>query len=83
VEAQIVGYLQTRVGNLNRLLSLSVTPEQRQQVKQLFGAWKQQPKQIQFIPFGKGEFQIVQYHAKSIAAATDTKLHSKNDKCRS
>lgn len=64
------GWLTSEI-NLTRLLDLSVTPDQRSQVEQLLRAWKQQPKQIQFIAFGKGQFQIAQYHANSLEAATE------------
>ena len=61
----------TNEGNLNRLLDLSLTPEQRQQAEQWLSACKQQPKQIQFVPLGKGSFQIAQYHANSPQAAIE------------
>ena len=54
---------------LTQLLDLSVTPEQRMQVQQILESWEHQPRQIEFIAFGKGEFQIAQCHAKSAAAA--------------
>ena len=57
--------------DLERLMDLSVTADQRQHVAQVLDTWRRQPKTINFIPVGKGQFQIAQYQATSLEAAIE------------
>jgi hypothetical protein len=57
--------------DLERLLNLSVTADQRQRVKQMLDAWRHQPRTIEFIPVGGGQFHIAQYQATSLQAAIE------------
>ena len=50
---------------LNRLLDLSVGPNQRTQVEQYLKSLQARPRQIQFIFSAKEQFQIAQYTAHS------------------
>ena len=50
---------------LNRILELSVGPNQRNQAEQLLKMWQSRPLQIQFMNFGKERFQIAQYSPQS------------------
>lgn len=54
---------------LKRLIQLSVTPEQRNQAERLLVSWERQPRTIEFIPVGKGLFQIAQYQLDSLDGA--------------
>ncbi len=56
---------------LNRLVESSVGPEQRRQAEQYLEAWQMRPWQIQFIGYDKPQFEIAQYHASSLEAATE------------
>jgi len=56
---------------LRRLVSLSVDPQQRQQVEGYLEVWRQHPWIIQFIPFDHGQFEIAQYHANSLQGAKE------------
>jgi hypothetical protein len=57
--------------DLERLLDLSVTADQRQHVMQMLDAWRRQPKTIEYIPLGKGQFRIAQYQATSLQTAIE------------
>jgi hypothetical protein len=57
--------------DLERLLVLSVTADQRQSVMQMLDAWRHEPRTIEFIPVGKGQFHIAQYQATSLQAAVE------------
>jgi len=56
---------------LNRLIELSVGPDQRRQAEQYLQTWNTRPRQIQFIGSDKPQFDIAQYHATSLQAATE------------
>jgi len=55
----------TNETKLNRLLELSVGPNQRNQAEQLLKVWQSRPLQIQFMNFGKERFQIGQHSPQS------------------
>ncbi len=54
---------------LNRLLDLSIGPNQRTQVEQYLKSFQARPRQIQFIFSAKEQFQIAQYtsHSRQMA----------------
>jgi hypothetical protein len=54
---------------LNRLLDLSVTPNQRNQAEGYLRMWQNQPRRISFIGFGIERFQIAQYENLSLESA--------------
>jgi hypothetical protein len=56
---------------LERLLAFSVTADQRQHVLNMLDAWREQPKKINYIPVGKGQFHILQYQTTSLHAAVE------------
>lgn len=56
---------------LRRLIDLSIGPQQRQQAEQYLRTWRNRPWSIQFIPIDKGQFQIVQYHERSLKDAEE------------
>ncbi len=55
----------TNETKLNRLLELTIGPNQRNQSEQLLKMWQSRPLQIQFMNFGKERFQIAQYSPQS------------------
>ena len=59
---------------LRRLMQLSVGSQQHLMAEQWLKSWQSRPLTIQFVPVGKGEFQIVQYHLRSLQAAKDKLL---------
>ena len=59
---------------LRRLVDLSIGPQQRQQAEQYLRTWRTRPWSIQYIPFDKGQFQIVQYHERSLETAEEKLL---------
>ena len=56
---------------LRRLVDLSVGPQQRQQAEQYLRTWQRHPWPIQFLPFEQGQFEIAQYHERSIQTAKE------------
>ncbi len=59
---------------LRRLIQLSVSPQQRQAAEHWLQSWQARPRIIEFIPSGKGVFQVVQYQANSLQAAEEKLL---------
>ena len=59
---------------LRRLVELAVGPQQKQQAEGYLKLWQTRPWLIQFIAFERGQFQIAQYHAKSVALAKEKLL---------
>ena len=55
---------------LRRLIQLSVGPQQQQQAEGYLLQWQTKPWTIQFIGIGQGQFDIAQYHALSLQAAS-------------
>jgi hypothetical protein len=67
------GWLADEV-KLRRLVDLSIGLQQRQQAEQYIVQWRIRPWSIQFIPIDKGQFQIVQYHERSVIGAEEKLL---------
>ena len=59
---------------LRRLVELAVGPQQKQQAEGYLKLWQTRPWLIQLIAFERGQFQIAQYHAKSVALAKEKLL---------
>ena len=59
---------------LRRLVELAVGPQQKQQAEGYLKLWQTRPWLIRFIAFERGQFQIAQYHAKSVALAKEKLL---------
>ena len=56
---------------LNRLLDLSVGPNQRAELEQFLKSWQARPRQIQFTEPGRQRFQIAQYSPRSLQLAIE------------
>jgi len=77
VGANLISALATAQGwlidetKLNRLIDLSVGSDQRARSEQFLKSWQAQPRTIQFVAFGTGQFLIAQYNAQSLEAAIE------------